>query len=188
MDEEVPKKDPSSDDQVNTIEARNVRSYDCVFCKRGFSSAQALGGHMNIHRRDRARIRDSNTSPMQSSSSPPVVVMMAEGNVRPDHDEEMYIFGGSPTSKFNINHQDIRSFFPMGSEDQPSIVRPCHLPMHKITPAMVEEERRQELIRYGKELELGLKYRSVGGEDQDGGGEEKNGDKDEGGVNLNLGL
>lgn len=28
--------------------------YECVFCKRGFTTAQALGGHMNIHRRDRA--------------------------------------------------------------------------------------------------------------------------------------
>ncbi|KAG1337834.1 zinc finger protein 10-like [Cocos nucifera] len=31
------------------------RSYDCIFCKRGFSNAQALGGHMNIHRKDRAK-------------------------------------------------------------------------------------------------------------------------------------
>ncbi|CAN0886323.1 Transcriptional regulator TAC1 [Linum grandiflorum] len=29
------------------------RSYECVFCKRGFTTAQALGGHMNIHRKDR---------------------------------------------------------------------------------------------------------------------------------------
>ncbi|KAI4963123.1 hypothetical protein ZWY2020_058225 [Hordeum vulgare] len=29
--------------------------YGCVFCKRGFTTAQALGGHMNIHRRDRAK-------------------------------------------------------------------------------------------------------------------------------------
>ncbi|KAL6865262.1 hypothetical protein ACP4OV_016413 [Aristida adscensionis] len=29
--------------------------YECVFCKRGFTTAQALGGHMNIHRRDRAK-------------------------------------------------------------------------------------------------------------------------------------
>ncbi|CAL4903513.1 unnamed protein product [Urochloa decumbens] len=35
--------------------------YECVFCKRGFTTAQALGGHMNIHRRDRAKpaARDS---------------------------------------------------------------------------------------------------------------------------------
>ncbi|XP_028785178.1 transcriptional regulator TAC1-like [Neltuma alba] len=38
-------------------EATQVRSYTCGFCQKGFSNAQALGGHMNIHRRDRARLR-----------------------------------------------------------------------------------------------------------------------------------
>ncbi|CAK7346444.1 unnamed protein product [Dovyalis caffra] len=33
------------------------RNYTCSFCKREFSSAQALGGHMNVHRRDRAKLR-----------------------------------------------------------------------------------------------------------------------------------
>ncbi|CAK7327212.1 unnamed protein product, partial [Dovyalis caffra] len=33
------------------------RSYTCSFCRREFKSAQALGGHMNVHRRDRARLR-----------------------------------------------------------------------------------------------------------------------------------
>lgn len=35
------------------------RSYSCSFCKREFKSAQALGGHMNVHRRDRARLKQS---------------------------------------------------------------------------------------------------------------------------------
>jgi hypothetical protein len=33
------------------------RSYPCTFCGREFRSAQALGGHMNVHRRDRARLK-----------------------------------------------------------------------------------------------------------------------------------
>ncbi|KAL6968216.1 hypothetical protein U1Q18_045985 [Sarracenia purpurea var. burkii] len=33
------------------------RCYKCVFCKRGFNTAQALGGHMNIHRKERAKNR-----------------------------------------------------------------------------------------------------------------------------------
>ncbi|XP_022873776.1 transcriptional regulator SUPERMAN-like [Olea europaea var. sylvestris] len=33
------------------------RCYTCIFCKREFRSAQALGGHMNVHRKDRARLR-----------------------------------------------------------------------------------------------------------------------------------
>ncbi|WVY90041.1 hypothetical protein V8G54_035555 [Vigna mungo] len=35
------------------------RPYCCNFCKREFRSAQALGGHMNIHRRDKARLKQN---------------------------------------------------------------------------------------------------------------------------------
>lgn len=35
------------------------RSYSCSFCKKEFRSAQALGGHMNIHRRERAKLKQS---------------------------------------------------------------------------------------------------------------------------------
>ncbi|KAI4301134.1 hypothetical protein L6164_034446 [Bauhinia variegata] len=44
--------DRSSDQNYDHTVAS--RSYECMFCKRGFTSAQALGGHMNIHRKDRA--------------------------------------------------------------------------------------------------------------------------------------
>ncbi|ONK61980.1 uncharacterized protein A4U43_C08F35570 [Asparagus officinalis] len=40
---------------TSPLKAAVTKSYDCIFCKRGFSNAQALGGHMNIHRKDRAR-------------------------------------------------------------------------------------------------------------------------------------
>ncbi|KAG8085008.1 hypothetical protein GUJ93_ZPchr0010g10578 [Zizania palustris] len=39
------------------------RSYSCSFCGREFRSAQALGGHMNVHRRDRARLKLSGAAP-----------------------------------------------------------------------------------------------------------------------------
>ncbi|KAI4338893.1 hypothetical protein MLD38_023900 [Melastoma candidum] len=39
------------------------RSYTCSFCRREFRSAQALGGHMNAHRRDRARLKQSPDPP-----------------------------------------------------------------------------------------------------------------------------
>ncbi|XP_010529811.1 PREDICTED: transcriptional regulator SUPERMAN [Tarenaya hassleriana] len=35
------------------------RSYTCSFCRREFRSAQALGGHMNVHRRDRAKLKQT---------------------------------------------------------------------------------------------------------------------------------
>ncbi|KAJ8754319.1 hypothetical protein K2173_002770 [Erythroxylum novogranatense] len=54
------------------------RSYTCTFCRREFRSAQALGGHMNVHRRDRARLHQSqvpssvnpNSSSTSTSASP----------------------------------------------------------------------------------------------------------------------
>lgn len=38
-------------------QSSSARSYECTFCKRGFSNAQALGGHMNIHRKDKAKLK-----------------------------------------------------------------------------------------------------------------------------------
>lgn len=45
------------------------RSYSCSFCQREFRSAQALGGHMNVHRRDRARLRQC-SSPEDVQEAP----------------------------------------------------------------------------------------------------------------------
>nr|KJB74025.1 hypothetical protein B456_011G268100 [Gossypium raimondii] len=50
------------------------------FCNREFRSAQALGGHMNVHRRDRAKLKQSlndhhqypNNEEAASKSKPPV--------------------------------------------------------------------------------------------------------------------
>ncbi|KAF7106952.1 hypothetical protein CFC21_107654 [Triticum aestivum] len=53
------------------------RSYTCSFCKREFRSAQALGGHMNVHRRDRARLRHGSPPP------PPQLAAAAGGSPNP---------------------------------------------------------------------------------------------------------
>ncbi|KAG4996004.1 hypothetical protein JHK85_027443 [Glycine max] len=45
------------------------RSFECVFCKRGFNTAQALGGHMNIHRKARANNSKAKPNFPPSSSS-----------------------------------------------------------------------------------------------------------------------
>ncbi|KAJ1272535.1 hypothetical protein BS78_06G209300 [Paspalum vaginatum] len=49
--------DDAADDDDGLGGAWPPRSYTCAFCRREFRSAQALGGHMNVHRRDRAKMR-----------------------------------------------------------------------------------------------------------------------------------
>lgn len=56
------------------------RSYTCSFCKREFRSAQALGGHMNVHRRDRARLRQS----PPKESQPPFLNLNLNPNPNPN--------------------------------------------------------------------------------------------------------
>lgn len=56
------------EDQV-MIQEEHIRSYECTFCKRGFTNAQALGGHMNIHRKDKAKMKQSASSSSLSMSS-----------------------------------------------------------------------------------------------------------------------
>lgn len=59
------KSDPAAttnDEQCSSpTQTTQARTYECNFCKRGFSNAQALGGHMNIHRKDKAKLKQ--TSP-----------------------------------------------------------------------------------------------------------------------------
>ncbi|KDP42208.1 hypothetical protein JCGZ_02938 [Jatropha curcas] len=43
--------------QENPGGESQVRSYECTFCNRGFANSQALGGHMNIHRKDKAQLK-----------------------------------------------------------------------------------------------------------------------------------
>ncbi|ERN11533.1 hypothetical protein AMTRI_Chr03g138380 [Amborella trichopoda] len=47
------------DGVVKAGKTRPRRSFKCLFCGRRFITAQALGGHMNLHRRDRARLCNS---------------------------------------------------------------------------------------------------------------------------------
>ncbi|KAJ8632084.1 hypothetical protein MRB53_025420 [Persea americana] len=54
------------------------RSYTCTFCRREFRSAQALGGHMNVHRRDRARLKGSPSGVRIDESLPSLLFPASE--------------------------------------------------------------------------------------------------------------
>ncbi|XP_073138345.1 uncharacterized protein [Henckelia pumila] len=55
-------------EQDNGFDLGVGRSYECVYCKRGFDSAQALGGHMNIHRKDKSRNKPTSRKPEDDSN------------------------------------------------------------------------------------------------------------------------
>ncbi|CAN4093335.1 unnamed protein product [Withania somnifera] len=84
------------------------RSYECVFCKRGFNTAQALGGHMNIHRKDRIRISRPSQNQNQNQNNEPYYAAAGHLNYRtylPAHSST------STISPFLMNGPD------SGSED-----------------------------------------------------------------------
>ncbi|KAI3741929.1 hypothetical protein L1987_59608 [Smallanthus sonchifolius] len=48
--------------QDDQPELQDAHSYECAYCKHGFTNAQALGGHMNVHRKERAKNRVDSTN------------------------------------------------------------------------------------------------------------------------------
>lgn len=99
------------------------RSYSCSFCRREFRSAQALGGHMNVHRKDRARLKqpsspqnneilfphdlETHQTPFSAPSlgnylapyPPPVYDLAYKTNPNPDHNFLASTSSPSPNSK-----------------------------------------------------------------------------------------
>ncbi|MFS7953853.1 putative transcription factor C2H2 family [Helianthus anomalus] len=64
----------SGDKSSTQTSVATGRSYECNFCKRGFTNAQALGGHMNVHRKHKAKLKESSSSP------PPIAASATTGN------------------------------------------------------------------------------------------------------------
>ncbi|CAL9187891.1 unnamed protein product [Musa hybrid cultivar] len=64
------------------------RSYSCSFCGREFRSAQALGGHMNVHRRDRAMLKHSpsldSCTPTGAACPPPIASLDQRALLNPN--------------------------------------------------------------------------------------------------------
>nr|XP_043619585.1 zinc finger protein 10-like [Erigeron canadensis] len=104
MESEQPPLDPSDDPKPPEEQQQQStpRSYECNFCKRGFTNAQALGGHMNIHRKDKAKFKHSSASSMTTTQTKSIVE--SSSSTRPR-------LSPSPTTTttainpFSISHQ-----------------------------------------------------------------------------------
>ncbi|KAL9240345.1 hypothetical protein vseg_014579 [Gypsophila vaccaria] len=75
------------------------RTYECSYCKRGFTNAQALGGHMNIHRKDKAK---------------------AKHNYQQQQNYNYYPNYSSPTISYNNNHHHNEGLLSSYTNNHPS--------------------------------------------------------------------
>ncbi|KAE8703048.1 putative C2H2 and C2HC zinc fingers superfamily protein [Hibiscus syriacus] len=97
-------KDPGIGDDFLAGFSWPPRSYTCSFCKREFRSAQALGGHMNVHRRDRARLRTS--PPSDCHAHPPFLNLNLNPNPNPSFSSSSSTFPPLPSlssPKWRVN-------------------------------------------------------------------------------------
>ncbi|KAL3620615.1 hypothetical protein CASFOL_035527 [Castilleja foliolosa] len=102
------------------------RLYECVFCKRGFNTAQALGGHMNIHRRDKVKKNKSSSTYNQEEeekkhhqrfSSYDQNIMPASSSSYYNHDH--FVYDHKPRSTNNPKRfQGSTSYFRDDQRDQ----------------------------------------------------------------------
>ncbi|KAL8152722.1 hypothetical protein V2J09_010482 [Rumex salicifolius] len=83
----------------------HVRSYTCTFCEKGFSNAQALGGHMNIHRRDRARLRNLDDGSDFATNQTNLITVNWPDPARSD-DVDLELRLGSPSSSLLAKAHD----------------------------------------------------------------------------------
>ncbi|XWS46938.1 hypothetical protein CRYUN_Cryun14cG0111100 [Craigia yunnanensis] len=165
--EETDRSEQSNDDMGTG------RSYECVFCKRGFTTAQALGGHMNIHRKDRAKSRpssvpivsgkvdDENYASLRSYSYPPIQSYQPHYSIAPEVHVSYQTFFPASGWGFRPPHTHHDELFvdnshnlnPFGEEDWP---RSLGL---QIGPSHVDDHENKKRDGSSQEDELDLELR-----------------------------
>ncbi|KAL4571097.1 hypothetical protein LXL04_017848 [Taraxacum kok-saghyz] len=115
------------------------RSYECNFCKRGFTNAQALGGHMNIHRKDKGKFKHSSPS----STTPPHAAAESPSPTRPRLSATTTT---TTTNPFSISHQgnwfsnpqlqadEKKQPLPLFGHNDAEVLRNIHQPVNPPSP------------------------------------------------------
>ncbi|XVF32430.1 hypothetical protein REPUB_Repub17cG0082100 [Reevesia pubescens] len=167
----------SSESEQSNDDMGTGRSYECVFCKRGFTTAQALGGHMNIHRKDRAKNRPSsvpivsgnkvdgeNYASLSSYSYPPIQSYQPHYSLSPEvhvsYNQAFFPASGWGFSRPPHTHQNDELFVdnsqhlnPFGEEDWP---RSLSL---RTGPSHVDDHENKKTDGSSQEDELDLELR-----------------------------
>jgi hypothetical protein len=128
------------------------RSYSCTFCRREFRSAQALGGHMNVHRRDRARLKQS-----QSTNN----VGDHLTNIVYNHNTSLSTSSKVCTFVYNPNSDlDGGGFLESPSSPSRVLVQPASqinsdgkvfFPLFSSNPSMIQENRNYDTFDFKKD-------------------------------------
>ncbi|XVE65887.1 hypothetical protein DITRI_Ditri08aG0035500 [Diplodiscus trichospermus] len=111
------------------------RSYTCSFCKREFRSAQALGGHMNVHRRDRARLRQS---PPRDHGQPPFLNL----NLNPNPNFSSSSLVSSP---FSPTLPSLLVSPPVSSFCSSSSAFPCEMKTWRVNGTLIDPLNSKDL-------------------------------------------
>ncbi|XP_050203406.1 zinc finger protein 11 [Mercurialis annua] len=86
------------------------RNYICSFCKRQFNSAQALGGHMNVHRRDRAMLIQLPSWVFDyPNPNPNNIIAKSHPNPNPNPSFSSSAISSSSSSSFHYSHHSLLS-------------------------------------------------------------------------------
>ncbi|KAL4567387.1 hypothetical protein LXL04_022970 [Taraxacum kok-saghyz] len=96
------------------------RSYECTYCKRGFTNAQALGGHMNIHRKDKVKAKHqknfttTTTISTKTNKDDQLIVSANSFNLIPNDQEAQYLRSslGFPTGDHGYQFTTSNPNFP----------------------------------------------------------------------------
>ncbi|CAN6209078.1 unnamed protein product [Urochloa humidicola] len=133
------------------------RSYTCTFCRREFRSAQALGGHMNVHRRDRARLRqcaspepepepdhdDVDAHKQQSIAPPPADHQILQLQESPLFRAKAVLISGP---KSTCDHPSYISTIVKESKNKVVVSIPAAAAESKESPPQIDEEEGEIIV------------------------------------------